>query len=288
MVLSSNWLDLQKKQQSKRKKNEQTKDTRVRKIVKQASTKKNMTQNIKVRKGSKLMDMVHFMTEEIDSAEKSKKDGKIFEFKSKTASIDSNDTGLELKSNAYSKAYIEKTKSIGKYVALDCEFVGVGPEGKESALARVSLVNYHGHIILDEFVQPQERVIDWRTWVSGIKPENMVNAITASEAQEKVASILEGKILVGHSVKHDLESLFISHPKSMIRDTAKHVPFRQEYSKGKTPSLKKLAKEILGRDFQEGQHSSVEDASVTMEIYKSRRKEFEKWTHPTNNKKSEL
>jgi len=30
----------------------------------------------------------------------------------------------------------------GKHVALDCEFVGVGPEASESMLARVSVVNF--------------------------------------------------------------------------------------------------------------------------------------------------
>ena len=33
---------------------------------------------------------------------------------------------------------------VGRYLALDCEMVGVGPEGREDALARVSLVNFDG------------------------------------------------------------------------------------------------------------------------------------------------
>ena len=53
--------------------------------------------------------------------------------------------------------------------------VGVGLEGEESSLARVSLVNYHGAIILDEFVRQRERVIDYRTHVSGIRETDMIN-----------------------------------------------------------------------------------------------------------------
>lgn len=53
--------------------------------------------------------------------------------------------------------------------------VGVGIDGKESSLARVSVVNYHGAIILDEFVKQRERVVDYRTEWSGIRPADLVN-----------------------------------------------------------------------------------------------------------------
>ena len=51
--------------------------------------------------------------------------------------------------------------------------MGVGPEGSENALARVSLVNFHGHVILDKFVKPQEKVVDFRTAVSGVRPSDL-------------------------------------------------------------------------------------------------------------------
>lgn len=51
--------------------------------------------------------------------------------------------------------------------------VGVGPFGLESALARVTIVNYVGEVVLDEFVRPQEQVTDWRTHVSGVRKEDM-------------------------------------------------------------------------------------------------------------------
>lgn len=59
----------------------------------------------------------------------------------------------------------------GRYLAIDCEMVGVGPGGQENALARVSIVNYYGTVILDEFVRPKEAVTDYRTFVSGITPK---------------------------------------------------------------------------------------------------------------------
>lgn len=53
--------------------------------------------------------------------------------------------------------------------------VGVGSEGKESSLARVSIVNYHGAVLLDEIVKQRERVVDYRTEWSGIRPGDLIN-----------------------------------------------------------------------------------------------------------------
>ena len=63
--------------------------------------------------------------------------------------------------------------SATKAIAMDCEMVGVGESGTESILARVSLVNQHGHCIYDKFVKPREKVTDFRTHVSGVRPQNL-------------------------------------------------------------------------------------------------------------------
>ena len=41
---------------------------------------------------------------------------------------------------------------------MDCEMVGVGPDGTRSALARVCIVNNDGHPILDAYVKTKEKV----------------------------------------------------------------------------------------------------------------------------------
>ena len=64
----------------------------------------------------------------------------------------------------------------GTYVAMDCEMVGVGPKGSESVLARCSIVNWHGAVLLDTFVRPQEKVTDYRTWVSGVRAKDLKGA----------------------------------------------------------------------------------------------------------------
>lgn len=165
--------------------------------------------------------------------------------------------------------------AIGKYISLDCEFVGVGAEGEDSALARVSIVNFYGTVILDIYVKPKERVTDWRTWVSGIRPKDMQHAQPFEQVQEKVGEILKGRVLVGHAIAHDLKALLISHPRSMIRDTSKLPEFRL-LSKGRTPGLKKLAKEILGIDIQGAEHSSVEDARACILLFRKYKDQFEK------------
>ena len=65
---------------------------------------------------------------------------------------------------------------VGQYVSLDCEFVGVyDPESNHSehSLARVSIVNLYGVTVLDTFVAQRERIGDWRTWVSGVRPQDV-------------------------------------------------------------------------------------------------------------------
>ncbi|OAA46291.1 RNA exonuclease 4 [Metarhizium rileyi] len=163
---------------------------------------------------------------------------------------------------------------VGKYVGVDCEMVGIGPGGHESALARVSLVDFHGRQIYDSYVKPEERVTDWRTAVSGVSQKEMRFARKFEDVQSEVCDIIEGRILVGHDIKHDLDALKLSHPFRDIRDTAKHRGFKN-YSHGRKPALRVLARELLAVDIQEGPHSSTEDARVTMLIFRKFKSSFD-------------
>ncbi|XP_026500071.2 uncharacterized protein LOC113403707 [Vanessa tameamea] len=163
------------------------------------------------------------------------------------------------------KDNIKKNK-VTKFLAMDCEMVGVGYEGGDHMLARVSIVNKFGDCIYDKFVKAREEVVDYRTNISGIRKEDLLNGDDFEIVQKEVAELICGKILVGHSLKNDLGVLFLSHPKRNIRDTSRYKPFRK-ITKGSTPSLKRLAKEILGIDIQHGEHSSVEDAKAVMQLY---------------------
>ena len=42
---------------------------------------------------------------------------------------------------------------ITQVLAVDCEMVGVGPDGKRSSIARVCVINDEGNVLLDAFVK---------------------------------------------------------------------------------------------------------------------------------------
>ena len=169
-----------------------------------------------------------------------------------------------------------------RYVALDCEMVGIGTDGKKSALARVSMVDWDGKVMLDTFVQVPTRVTDFRTHVSGVEPKHIKNknaAMDVVKCRELVASLLKDKILVGHALKNDLQALLLQHPKKDIRDTAKFRPFQRfANNKWRPRKLRDLVKENLkGKDgFQEASHDSVDDAKATMELFHIVQPQWEK------------
>ena len=183
---------------------------------------------------------------------------------------------------------------------MDCEMVGLGPQGRESALARVSIVNYHGHILLDTFVSPRETVTDYRTWISGIQRQDLQGAPSFESTQEQVAKLVEGRIVIGHALENDMkvrrsripcpvtrtpvslpsrddadrQALLLSHPAPLTRDTQNCKPLR-ELAKTKRPGLKKLSELALGIQIQSGAHSSVTDARATMALYRLHKVEWE-------------
>lgn len=163
---------------------------------------------------------------------------------------------------------------VGKYLAIDCEMVGVGAGGHESALARVSIVDFHGRQVYDSYVRPRERVTDWRTALSGVSPKEMRFARDFADVRREVGSLLEGRVLIGHDVRHDLEALAVTHPPRDVRDTVRHAGFRQ-HAHGRKPALRVLARELLDVEIQSGAHSSLEDARVTMLLFRRHKSEFD-------------
>lgn len=159
-----------------------------------------------------------------------------------------------------------------KVLSLDCEMVS--NINDKDMLARVSIVNYGLQCVYDKFVKPTMPVGDYRTRVSGIRESDLENGVDFQVVQEEVKAILKNKILVGHSIHHDFKVLKIWHPKQLVRDTSRYKPFLI-VSDGKTPSLKRLAKEFIGEDIQGGEHSSVEDAKIAMKLYIKYRHDWE-------------
>ncbi|CAI2731065.1 unnamed protein product, partial [Schistosoma spindalis] len=181
--------------------------------------------------------------------------------------------------SATTKSLVKLTSFAGptRRIAIDCEFVGVGFEGKDDALARVSIVNQFGHTLLDAYVRPEERVVDYRTKFSGIRPRDLRKngpARPFNDVHKEVAELIKNKILVGHSILKDLKVLRLSHPRRFIRDTSRYRPFRDLFN-GRIPSLKALTQKVLGVNVQSGEHDSVEDARATMRLYTSVKRVWE-------------
>jgi len=172
------------------------------------------------------------------------------------------------------------------YFALDCEMVGTGPDGFDSAVARVTVVNWENVVVLDTFVKVPVPVTDYRSHISGIRPEDIESdsAMSFEEARTAVGNILRGKILIGHGLECDLCALGLTHPYCDVRDTARYVPFMREaadYETGKpvwqARKLRDLSWEKLSRQIQvDGEpHSPLEDAVAALDLYKLCRKEWE-------------
>jgi RNA exonuclease 4 len=84
-------------------------------------------------------------------------------------------------------------------IALDCEMVEIN--GCSDGLARISVVNYNGHVLMDEYVRPPGRITNYRTWVSGIKSVHMLDATPFKEIIPRIHKLLgNGRIIVGHSL----------------------------------------------------------------------------------------
>lgn len=172
-----------------------------------------------------------------------------------------------------------------QYVALDAEMVGVGPHGQHSRLARITLANYDGECIYDTLVQVLETVTDYRTFVSGITPQDLEeggSAIPFEECRSQVLELITDKIVIGHGLKNDFRVLGVTHPWYFTRDTAKYEPFMKVDPTGEKDfipkKLKVLAKDKLGLVIQEDgvPHCPLEDAVAALELYKKHRTKWEK------------
>lgn len=162
-----------------------------------------------------------------------------------------------------------------KALAMDCEMVGVGPTGEESLAARVSIVNQYGKCVYDKYIKPTQPVTDYRTAVSGVRPEHLQRGEAFAVVQKEVAEMLRGRVLVGHSLHNDLKVLFLDHPRKKVRDTQKYKPFKRQVQSGR-PSLKLLAERILGVRVQQAEHCSIQDAQAAMRLYITVKKEWER------------
>lgn len=184
--------------------------------------------------------------------------------------------------------------TVGRTIlALDCEMCLV--EGGESALTRVSIVNWDGEIVLNELVMPDKPIIDYLTRsvpsafmstdpyllfsYSGMTAAKLATVTTTlSDIQTRLLGLLTPRsILVGHSLNSDLAALKITHP--FIIDTSVLYPHPRGHPL--KSSLKYLAQKYLGCEIQKNHgttgHDSIEDASACLDLVKQKCEKGPKW-----------
>ncbi|KAM0997764.1 hypothetical protein ACFX2I_007592 [Malus domestica] len=165
-------------------------------------------------------------------------------------------------------------------VALACKMVGGGSDGSLDLCAKVCLTDEYDNIIFQSYVMPLIPVTNYRYETTGIRPEYLRDAIPLRQVQKKIQDFLRNgepmwkirlrsgraRILVGHGLDHDLDSLQVEYPQVMIRDTAKYPPLMK--SSKLSNSLK--------YDIQTGIQDPYEDCVATMKIYKRMRSQVHK------------
>ena len=110
---------------------------------------------------------------------------------------------------------------------LDCEMVLCRTSGVSTAnihrLARLSLVRYSSknktfEVVIDSFVAPPqgETVVDYLTYVSGVKKEDLEEAMSVKSMHEMLKEKLHKRdIVVGHSLWSDYKAIGLWHPRTV-------------------------------------------------------------------------
>lgn len=161
----------------------------------------------------------------------------------------------------------------GSPVAVDCEGMLLPQEtgARKSGVGRISIVNTNGEVIYDTFVycpddvehRPSPQWLKMGVKYNDIKPGN--GAQPHAEVLKTAAAIFKkSSIMIAYDVNSDLKMLRgLETDGFTTRDTQRQYSCRG-WSR---PALRDLASSVLGRSIQQGEHSSVEDARATMELY---------------------
>lgn len=164
-------------------------------------------------------------------------------------------------------------------IAIDCEMVGV--RGGRQTLAFLTAIDFlTGEVLINRYVDPVEEVVNWRFEVSGVTQTIMAGAVAAGEAfgswreaRDKLWEFMdESTVLVGHSLKYDLEVLGMCHAK--VVDSAiliSETVYPSAISTRPLPrqwGLKTLAKDFLSLAIQTSNfgHSALEDTYATRDV----------------------
>ncbi|CAG8023108.1 unnamed protein product [Penicillium salamii] len=164
-------------------------------------------------------------------------------------------------------------------IVLDCEMVQV-EEGRRE-LAFLSAIDFlTGEVLIDNYVQPKARVVNWDSRFSGVTPGAMIKAVRKGtalmgweNARAKLWSFMNSDtVLIGHSLNNDLDVLGMIHwnivDSSIMTSEAVFLQLHSGEQLTRTWGLKILTLELVNYDIQVGKqgHSALEDAHATRDV----------------------
>ncbi|KAL4497255.1 hypothetical protein ABPG72_011190 [Tetrahymena utriculariae] len=173
-------------------------------------------------------------------------------------------------SSAESQLKFDTVKFENKILGLDCEMVST-EYGLE--LARISLVNFDGEVLIDQLVKTPNRIINYNTQYSGITEEMLRDVkVDLQQAQKLLFQyVCQDTILIGHSLENDLIALQVIHNK--VIDTSILFLTKTE----RKLKLRDLAQKFLNCKIQQGSHCPSEDAKSALSLAKLRIEILEKF-----------
>ncbi|KAF8640406.1 hypothetical protein AX17_000073 [Amanita inopinata Kibby_2008] len=136
-------------------------------------------------------------------------------------------------------------------------------------VARVSVTDYRGDVILDTYVRPTHRVEDYRTAETGIQHSDLANAPFFHDVQRRVANIIQGKVIIGHRLWDFLSVLGLIHPAIDTRDLALFRPLRKKLKSRTIIGLPTLVHLFMGRNVGLDYENSVELARASLDLFRS-------------------
>ncbi|KAI9433617.1 hypothetical protein F5148DRAFT_971362, partial [Russula earlei] len=86
------------------------------------------------------------------------------------------------------------------FMAVSAQIVYTGDTADIPMVARVSLADYRGNVVMDTLVRPTHHVTDYRTAETGLIAAHLTHAPSFREVQHRVSALIREKIIVGHNL----------------------------------------------------------------------------------------
>ena len=164
------------------------------------------------------------------------------------------------------KPYGDLCAKAPQAIAIDCEMCEtqdpVSGEKNHRALCRISVIDAETkEVLLDTLVKPAWPVTNYRTWINGIKEDDLDKVqFTVRHAQAFMMALCSQEtVILGHAVYNDLAALHMEH--HCVVDSA--LLFKVVGSETASVSLRDLALKVLKKEMPDT-HCSVNDARTAL------------------------